>query len=88
MCAGHPGFDITYVGGESSAGQCLDQLYPGLAGHALGTLTIAPFELERLAGLDLLFASLPAGKSRVPLALVPAQIKVIDVGGDHSFADG
>jgi N-acetyl-gamma-glutamyl-phosphate reductase len=88
LCAGHPGFEIAFVGGESSAGQRLDQLFPGLDGHALGASTIAAFEPERLAGIDLLFASLPTGKSRAPLARVPAQIKVIDVGGDHRFADG
>ncbi len=88
LCAGHPGFEIAYVAGESSAGQRLGQHFAGLAGHTMGDLTIVIFEPERLPGIDLLFASLPTGKSRAPLALVPAQVKVIDVGGDHRFADG
>jgi N-acetyl-gamma-glutamyl-phosphate reductase len=40
------------------------------------------------ADLDLLFASLPTGESRDALARVPARVKIIDIGGDHRYADG
>ncbi len=88
LTASHPGFEITYVGGASTAGQRLDTRFPGLHGHPAAALEIVPFVPEELAGLDLLFASLPTGKSREPLARVPAGVKVVDVGGDHRFADG
>ncbi len=88
LCASHPTFEIAYVGGDSTSGQTLAQRFPGIAGTALGDLKIAPFVPENISGLDLLFASLPTGKSREPLAKVAAGIKVVDVGGDHRYLDG
>jgi N-acetyl-gamma-glutamyl-phosphate reductase len=88
LCAGHPSFEIAYVGGESTAGQTLAQRFPALAGHPAGKLTIQPFVPEQVRGLDLLFVSLPTGKSREPLAKVSKEIRIIDVGGDHRFVEG
>jgi N-acetyl-gamma-glutamyl-phosphate reductase len=88
LCAGHPSFEIAYVGGESTAGQALAQRFPALAGHPAGKLVIQPFEPGKVSGLDLLFASLPTGKSREPLAKVAKDIRIVDVGGDHRFVEG
>jgi N-acetyl-gamma-glutamyl-phosphate reductase len=88
LCAGHPSFEIAYVGGESTAGQALAQRFPALAGHPAGRLVIQPFEPGKISGLDLLFASLPTGKSREPLARVSKDIRIVDVGGDHRFVEG
>ena len=88
LCAAHPSFEIAYVGGESSAGQYVEQRFPALAGHAIGKLQIQPFVPETICGLDLLFTSLPTGKSREPLARVAKNIRIVDVGGDHRFAEG
>ena len=88
LCAAHPTFEIAYVGGDSTAGQFLAQRFPALAGHRAGALRIEPFVPEDLAGLDLLFASLPTGRSREPLARVGKGTKVVDIGGDHRFAQG
>jgi len=88
LVAGHPAFELAYVGGESTAGQSLAQRFPALAGHPAGKLTIESFAPERIAGIDLLFASLPTGKSREPLARVSKDIRIVDVGGDHRFVEG
>ena len=88
LCAGHPSFEVAYVGGESTAGQTLAQRFPALAGHPAGKLVIQPFVPEKISGLDLLFVSLPTGKSREPLAQVPKSVKIVDVGGDHRFVEG
>ena len=88
LCAGHPSFSLAYVGGESTAGQALAQRFPALADHPAGKLTIQPFAPERVGEVDLLFVSLPTGKSREPLARVPRQTRIVDVGGDHRFVDG
>ncbi len=88
LCAGHPAFEVVYVCGDSSAGKRLDAVLPQLAGHPLGALPIQRFEPGETGGLDVLFASLPTGQSREPLARVPAGVKVVDVGGDHRFAAG
>ena len=88
LCAGHPAFELTYVAGESSAGQRLAERFPWLAGRPQGDLVIQRFEPERLEGIELLFTSLPTGKSREPLARAPRGLKIVDVGGDHRFVDG
>ena len=38
--------------------------------------------------LDLLFASLPTGQSKDALARVRSSVKIVDIGGDHRYADG
>ncbi|HZS32865.1 MAG TPA: N-acetyl-gamma-glutamyl-phosphate reductase [Methylomirabilota bacterium] len=88
LCVGHPAFEVVYASGETTAGQRLAQQFPALAGHPTGNLVIQPFVPEELHGVDLLFASLPTGKSREPLARVPRDVKVLDVGGDHRWVDG
>lgn len=88
LCTAHPSFEIAYVGGESTAGQSLAQRFPALAGHAVGKLQIQLFVPENISGIELLFASLPTGKSREPLARVAKNIKVVDIGGDHRFVEG
>jgi N-acetyl-gamma-glutamyl-phosphate reductase len=88
LCASHPAFELAYAAGESTAGQSLAQRFPALAGHPAGALVIQRFEPEKIRGIDLLFASLPTGKSREPLARLPRELKAVDVGGDHRFAEG
>jgi len=88
LCLGHPAFEVTYASGESTVGQSLGQRFPALAGHSAAGLVIEPFVPEKVGHLDLLFASLPTGKSAAPLARVPAGTRVIDVGGDHRYVQG
>lgn len=88
LCAGHPSFEIAYVGGESTAGQTLASRFPALAGHRAGNLVIQAFDPGKIGGVDLLFVSLPTGKSREPLAKVRGETRVVDVGGDHRFVEG
>jgi N-acetyl-gamma-glutamyl-phosphate reductase len=88
LVVGHPAFELAWVGGESTAGEALSARFPALAGSREGALVIERFEPERLPALELLFASLPTGKSREPLERVPSSIRVVDVGGDHRFVEG
>jgi len=88
LCAGHPAFEIAYAGGESTAGQALAARFPALAGHPAGKLVIQAFTPQDVGGVDLLFVSLPTGKSREPLAKVRRETKIVDVGGDHRFVEG
>jgi N-acetyl-gamma-glutamyl-phosphate reductase len=88
LCVGHPGFELAYAAGDSTAGQALAQRFPALAGRPEGALVIQRFVPEEVRGVDLLFASLPTGKSRDLLARLPAAVKIVDVGGDHRFLAG
>lgn len=86
LCAGHPSFEVVYAAGSSSVGQRLEERFPGIG--RLGALAVEKWDPEALPELDLLFASLPSGESRAALARVPADTKVVDVGGDHRWVDG
>ena len=88
LCVEHPVFKLVYAGGDSTAGQTLAQRFPALAGRPEGALVIQRFVPEEVGELDLLFASLPTGKSRDLLARLPASMKIVDVGGDHRFLEG
>jgi N-acetyl-gamma-glutamyl-phosphate reductase len=88
LVSSHPSFELAYVAGETSAGQALRQRFPWLAGRDAGAMLIQQFDPARLSDVELLFVSLPTGKSRQPLARVAQSVKIVDVGGDHRFADG
>lgn len=84
--ANHPEFELAYVAGESSAGSKLVEKFPGVG--KMGELVIQKWDPAGLAGLDVLFASLPSGESKEALARVPASVKIIDIGGDHRYVEG
>jgi len=86
ICAAHPLFHVVYVAGEASAGQRLDERFPGIG--ELGSLPVQKWDPARLPDLDLLFASLPSGESKRALAQVRPETRIVDIGGDHRFADG
>ena len=86
LCATHPGFDVVYVAGESSAGSPLVDKFPGIG--SLGNLQIEKWDPANLPKLDVLFASLPSGQSRDALARVSRHTMIVDIGGDHRYADG
>ena len=88
LCAAHPVFEVVRSYGESTAGQSLAQRFPSLRDQPLGEVMIDRFDPAALDGVDLLFASLPTGQSREPLAQVPGHVKIVDVGGDHRFVEG
>jgi len=88
LSVGHPAFEVVYASGESTAGQRLARQFPALSGHPTGDLVIQRFVPDEIQGVDVLFASLPTGKSKEPLARVPREVKIVDVGGDHRFVDG
>ncbi|HYE20889.1 MAG TPA: N-acetyl-gamma-glutamyl-phosphate reductase [Tepidisphaeraceae bacterium] len=88
LCASHPHFELIYAAGESSAGQKVSDRFPALP-PKLAHLVIQKWDPAALpADLDVLFASLPTGESKEALAKVPARVKIVDIGGDHRYADG
>jgi N-acetyl-gamma-glutamyl-phosphate reductase len=87
LCAAHPQMEVSYVAGESSAGSRLGERYPGLRAP-LSELIVQKFDPTALPDLDLIFASLPTGASKEPLARVPERTKIVDIGGDHRYVDG
>jgi N-acetyl-gamma-glutamyl-phosphate reductase len=86
LCTSHPTFEVAYVAGESSAGAKLGEKFPGIG--KLGELVIQKWDAAALPKLDVLFASLPTGESKEPLSRVPTSTRIVDIGGDHRFAEG
>jgi N-acetyl-gamma-glutamyl-phosphate reductase len=81
----HPDLVVTRVFGDSTVGQKLAELYPQ---WDVPPLTVEAFDPATLDGVDVLFASLPTGKSAGPLAAVPERVKIVDIGGDHRATPG
>jgi len=87
LVAGHPSFELVYAAGEGSAGSRLVERFPGVP-TKLAELVIQKWDPVTLPKLDVLFASLPTGTSAKALALVPEAVKIVDLGGDHRYAEG
>ncbi|MGJ4953960.1 N-acetyl-gamma-glutamyl-phosphate reductase [Bradyrhizobium sp. HKCCYLS20291] len=87
LIAAHPEFELVYAAGEGSAGSRLVERFPGVPGK-LADLVIEKWDPARLPKLDVLFASLPTGASADALARVAREVKIVDIGGDHRYADG
>ncbi len=65
----------------ASAGQRLGVLYPSLAGRT--GLVLEEFDPARLAGLDVVFVSLPSGEGMKVIPRLHGRVgRVIDLGGD------
>jgi N-acetyl-gamma-glutamyl-phosphate reductase len=87
ILASHPDFELVYAAGESSAGSRIAQRFPSMP-RAIGDLVVSRFDPTSLPELDLLIASLPGGESSEALSQVPEQTRIVDIGGDHRYADG
>ena len=87
LVAGHPSFELVYAAGEGSAGSLLVDRFPGVPPRLAG-LAIEKWDPAKLPQLDLLFASLPTGRSAEALARIPKEVKIVDIGGDHRYAEG
>jgi N-acetyl-gamma-glutamyl-phosphate reductase len=83
----HPAVEITYLGGEKTAGKKFAELYPHLA-HAVD-LTIEPVDVDTIASrCQVVFLSLPNG---LACELVPQLLakgcRVLDLSADYRFND-
>jgi N-acetyl-gamma-glutamyl-phosphate reductase len=83
---GHPFVELAALGGDSTAGRKLSELYPSLRGL---DLELEKFDAAALKGrVDLAFLCLPHVQSMVLGApLVRSGIKVVDLSGDFRLKD-
>jgi len=87
MLMDHPHVKITYLGGDSSAGKPLADLYPHLTNRL--ELVVEPIDLEKIAErCDVVFLSLPNGFAHqmAPL-LLEKGLEVLDLSADYRFED-
>jgi N-acetyl-gamma-glutamyl-phosphate reductase len=83
----HPEVELVYLGGESSAGKPLAEIYPHLA-HAVNQ-QIEEVEPEIIAHrCEVVFLSLPNGlASQIAPTLLEKGCKVLDLSADYRFRD-
>jgi len=83
----HPGVEIVYLGGESSAGKPFSDLYPHLSPFV--DLTIESIDLEKIAAhCQVVFLSLPNGLAfQMAPTLLEKGCKVLDLSADYRFFD-
>lgn len=86
LIVNHPSFELVYAAGEGSAGSRLVDRFPGVPA-SLADVVIEKWDPANLPRLDVLFASLPTGASADALARVPSDVKIVDIGGDHRYAE-
>ena len=81
----HPGVEVVYLGGESSAGKPYSELYPHLS-HCVD-LTIEPIDLDIIASrCQAVFLSLPNGLAyQMAPTLLAKGCKVLDLSADYRF---
>jgi N-acetyl-gamma-glutamyl-phosphate reductase len=87
LCAGHPGFEVAWATGETTAGSAIAGLYTSLA-PAYGSMGFTAFDSARAAEVDLVFCALPHGQSqRIVPALLEAGCAVVDLAADFRLTD-
>ncbi|HEY9807752.1 MAG TPA: N-acetyl-gamma-glutamyl-phosphate reductase [Halomicronema sp.] len=81
----HPKLELTYLGGDSSAGKPFSDLYPHL-GHSVSQI-IEPVDVEVMAErCDVVFLSLPNGLAyKMTPTLLEKGCKVLDLSADYRF---
>jgi N-acetyl-gamma-glutamyl-phosphate reductase len=88
LLAGHPDLELAAVTADSSAGQTVGELHPHLAGMPdLSGLILQPHGQAALAGCDLVFLALPAGRSGAVADQLPQSVRIVDLGPDFRLAD-
>ena len=76
----HHGFDVVFLGANTSAGKSLASVHPHLSG---GARVLEAFDADRVGSADIVFMALPHGASAVPaMSLSDKGVKIVDLGSD------
>lgn len=83
----HPMAEVTYLGGDSSAGKSYDEIYPHLAESI--DLKVEAVDLDLIANrCQVVFLSLPNGLAcQMAPTLLDQGCKVLDLSADYRFDD-
>ena len=76
----HPGFEVSFLGANTSAGMMLASVHPHLSG---GHRILDVIDTEQVSAVDVVFMALPHGASSEPaMALADSAAKIVDLGSD------
>jgi N-acetyl-gamma-glutamyl-phosphate reductase len=83
----HPHTEITYLGGNSSAGKSYSELYPHL--RLVDDLMVEPVDVQRMRDrCNVVFLSLPNGiASTLVPELLASGCKILDLSADYRFSN-
>jgi N-acetyl-gamma-glutamyl-phosphate reductase len=85
LLAGHPDLEIGPLTAQASAGVQVTGIHAHLP--ELGGTAFAATDPAQLADADLLFTALPHGESARLAAMLPASLKIVDLGADFRLKD-
>jgi N-acetyl-gamma-glutamyl-phosphate reductase len=85
LIAGHPDLELVAATAHRLAGSPLATVHPHLRSY--GELTLAATDPATLADADLVFLTLPHGRSAALAAALPPHCAVVDLGADHRLRD-
>lgn len=84
LLGGHPQIALRTVCADSSVGDLLSAHHKHLYG--LGEYVLAPTDIERLAGHDVVFLGLPHGHSAELAGALSGETVVVDLAADHRLS--
>ena len=85
LLAIHPHFEVTVVSAHSNAGEQVTSVHPQLQSYA-GRQFVAVDSID-FSQVELVFLALPHGESSALIAMIPAQVKIVDLGADYRLED-
>ena len=85
LLAIHPHFEVTVVSAHSNAGEQVTSVHPQLQSYA-GRQFVAVDSID-FSQVELVFLALPHGESAALIAMIPAQVKIVDLGADYRLED-
>ncbi|HEX8771157.1 MAG TPA: N-acetyl-gamma-glutamyl-phosphate reductase [Acidimicrobiales bacterium] len=87
LCASHPGVDVAWTAGETTAGSAVAEQHPNLAA-AYPDMVVQAFDPAMAADVDLVFLALPHGASqKLGVALFDRGTKIVDLSADFRLRD-
>jgi len=76
----HIGFEVVFLGANTSAGKTLSSVHPQLSG---GERILRTFDPDKVGSADVVFMALPHGASAEPaMAILGSGSKIVDLGSD------
>ena len=76
----HQGFEVSFLGANTSAGKTLASVHPHLNG---GHRILDSFDAKQIGAMDVVFMALPHGASAEPaMSIADTDTKIVDLGSD------
>ncbi|MGK7652701.1 N-acetyl-gamma-glutamyl-phosphate reductase [Roseovarius sp. B08] len=85
LIATHPGLEIAALSANSKAGQTMAQAFPHL--RHLDLPVLVTIEEIDFTGIDLCFCALPHKTSQDVIAVLPRDLKIVDLSADFRLRD-